>query len=37
VEGGVGGWTWCQKCVHMYINAKMTPVGTVPAIRGGRR
>jgi hypothetical protein len=24
-----------QKCVYMYVNAKMIPVETVPGIRGG--
>jgi hypothetical protein len=24
-----------QKCVHMYVNAKMIPVGIVPGIGGG--
>jgi hypothetical protein len=23
-----------QKCVHMYVNAKMMPVETIPGIRG---
>jgi hypothetical protein len=24
-----------QKCVHIYVNAKMIPVETSPGIRGG--
>jgi hypothetical protein len=25
----------CKQCIHMYVNAKMIPVETVPGIRGG--
>jgi hypothetical protein len=35
VEEGVGGGIWCKYCVHRYVNAKMTPVETVPRM-GGR-
>jgi hypothetical protein len=24
-----------QKCVHMYVNAKMIPVETIPGMEGG--
>jgi hypothetical protein len=34
---GVGGWIWCKKCVHMYENAKMMPVETVPGMGQGSR
>jgi hypothetical protein len=30
----IGGWIWCKKWVHMYVNAKMIPVETIPWIRG---
>jgi hypothetical protein len=33
---GVGGWIWYKKCVHMYVNAKMILVETVPGIRERR-
>jgi hypothetical protein len=32
---GVGGSIWCKCCVHMYVNAKMIPVETVPGSGGG--
>jgi hypothetical protein len=32
---GIGGRGQCKKCVHIYANAKMIPVETVPGIRGG--
>jgi hypothetical protein len=35
VAKGVGGRTWCKHCMHVYINAKMIPVETVPGIRKG--
>jgi hypothetical protein len=25
----------CRKCVHMYVNAEMIPVETIPGIREG--
>jgi hypothetical protein len=31
---GVGGWIWCKQCIHMYINAKLIPVETVPGNQG---
>jgi hypothetical protein len=31
----VVGWKWCEICVHMYVNAKMIPVETIPGIGGG--
>jgi hypothetical protein len=31
----VGGGIRCKKYVHMYVNAKMKPIETVPGIRGG--
>jgi hypothetical protein len=30
----VGGWIWCKQCIHMYVNAKMIPVETVPGMGG---
>jgi hypothetical protein len=33
VEKRVGGLKWCKQCIHMYVNAKMIPVDTVPGIR----
>jgi hypothetical protein len=32
----VGRRIWYKKCIHMYVNAKMIPVQTIPGIRGGR-
>jgi hypothetical protein len=32
---GVGGWIRCKKCVHMYVNAKMILVETIPGMSGG--
>jgi hypothetical protein len=32
---GVGGLTWCKKCVHVYVSAKIIPVETSPVICGG--
>jgi hypothetical protein len=29
---GVGGGIWCKYCVHMYENAKMRPVETIPGM-----
>jgi hypothetical protein len=31
---GRGGGIFCKKCIHMYVNAKMIPVETVPGMRG---
>jgi hypothetical protein len=28
----VGGWIWCEYCVYRYVNAKMTPVETIPGM-----
>jgi hypothetical protein len=30
---GVGG-ILCKKCIHMFVNAKIIPVETIPGIRG---
>jgi hypothetical protein len=30
VGKGVGGWIWCKQCIHIYVNAKMISVETVP-------
>jgi hypothetical protein len=36
VEGNwVGGYIWCKKCAHMYVNAKMITIVTTPGIEGG--
>jgi hypothetical protein len=32
----VGEWLQCINCIHMYVNAKMIPVETIPEM-GGRR
>jgi hypothetical protein len=37
-EGGdgeieVGRRIWCKKCVHIYVNAKMIPVKTIPGMK----
>jgi hypothetical protein len=29
------GWIQCQKCVHMYVNAIMIPVVTIPWMGSG--
>jgi hypothetical protein len=31
----VGGWIWCQYCVHMYVDGKMIPDETVPGMGEG--
>jgi hypothetical protein len=31
----VGRRIWYKKCIHMYVNAKMIPVQTIPGIKGG--
>jgi hypothetical protein len=28
---------WCKNCVHMYVNAKMIPVETIPEMGGGEQ
>jgi hypothetical protein len=33
-EGGRRG-IWCKKCAHLYVNAKMRPVETVPGMGEG--
>jgi hypothetical protein len=35
VEKGVRGQIHCKKCMHMYVNAKMIPIETIPGIREG--
>jgi hypothetical protein len=32
---GIGGWIWCQKYVHVYVNIKMLPIETMSGIGGG--
>jgi hypothetical protein len=35
VLGKIGGWIWCKKSAHMYVNAKMILVETIPEMWGG--
>jgi hypothetical protein len=35
VRKGVGRGIQCKYCVHMYVNAKMIPVETVPGMGEG--
>jgi hypothetical protein len=35
VREGVGGWTWYQYCVHIYVNGKMRPVESAPGLEVG--
>jgi hypothetical protein len=30
----IGGWIRYKYCVHMYVNAKMMPVETIPGMEG---
>jgi hypothetical protein len=31
---GIGVWTWYEKCVYMYTNAKIISVEIIPGMRG---
>jgi hypothetical protein len=35
-ENGVGGWTWCEYCVHICVNGQMRPVETLSGLGEGR-